>query len=292
MRVSCTTNIIDVRLGGSDRAIELIAEAGFDAYDISLTKMYKVEDFWANGDGWREEAFRLRALADKVGIACNQAHAPFPSSVGDAEKDAAIFDKIVRSMEIASILGAEIIVVHPKHHISHAENRDRLFEMNVEFYKSLLPHCERLGIKIAAENMWQSNKSNKNIIDSTCSRAVEFCEYIDAVGSKYLVGCFDVGHAALVGASIPDFVRKMGNERLCALHVHDVDLTYDNHTLPYTAKIDFDELTYALAEIGYRGDMTFESDCFFKRFPVEVLPEAARLMCAVGRHLARIASGE
>ena len=292
MLISCPTDVLEAKLEGLDNTIKLLAEAGFDAYDITLCGMYKNDEHWANLDSYKEEAYRLRALADGCGIVCNQSHAPFPSSVGDEEKDRIIFGKIVRSMEVASILGAKIIVVHPKQHLKYAEHIGELFEMNVEFYKSLIPYCEKFGIKIATENMWQHNKNNNSIIDSTCSRPGEFCDYIDAVGSEWLVGCLDIGHAALVGTSIPDFIRAMGKNRLQALHIHDVDYIVDSHTLPYTLKIDYDEVAATLAEIGYEGDITFEAMKFFKKFPAEVLPEAARLMCAVGKHLAKIAAGE
>ncbi len=39
------------------------------------------------GDKYIEYCKQLRAFADTVGIKCNQAHAPFGSSFGDAEKD-------------------------------------------------------------------------------------------------------------------------------------------------------------------------------------------------------------
>ena len=292
MLISCPTSILEDKLGGLDGAIKLLSETGFDAYDITLCEMYKNEEHWANLDSYKEEALRLRAIADKCGIVCNQAHAPFPSGVGDEEKDKIIFGKIVRSMETASILGARIIIVHPIQHLEYAEHIDELFNMNVEFYKSLIPYCEKFGIKIATENMWQHNKNNKSIVDSTCSRPGEFCDYIDAVGSKWLVGCLDIGHAALVGTNIPNFIRALGKERLQALHIHDVDYIVDSHTLPYTLKIDYDEVAATLAEIGYEGDITFEAMKFFKKFPADVLPEAARLMCAVGKHIAKIAAGE
>lgn len=290
MLVSCPTEVLEAKLSGLDNTIRLLADVGFDAYDITLCGMYKNDEHWANLDSYKEEASRLRALADKLGIACNQSHAPFPSSVGDDEKDAVIFNKIVRSMEVASILGAKIIVVHPKQHLPYADNREELFRMNVEFYKSLIPYCEKFGIKVATENMWQRNANSKAIVDSTCSRAKEFCEYIDAVDSEWLVGCLDLGHIALVGGDIPNFIRTMGKDRLRALHVHDVDFISDIHTLPYTEQIDFDAVAAALAEIGYEGDMTFEAMKFFKGFPSELIPDAARLMCAVGKHLAKKAS--
>ena len=292
MLVSCPTEVLESRLGGLDSTLKLLAEAGFDAYDITLCGMYKNDEHWANLDSYKAEAERLRALADSIGIVCNQSHAPFPSSVKEEEKNPEIFKKIVRSMEVASILGAKIIVVHPMQHLSYADHREELFKMNVAFYKSLIPYCEKFGIKIATENMWQRNANSKSIVDSTCSRAKEFCDYIDAVDSEWLVGCLDLGHVALVGGDIPDFIRAMGRERLRALHVHDVDFISDSHTLPYTENVDFDAIADALAEIGYEGDITFEAMKFFKKFPIPVLPEAARLMCAVGKEMARQASGE
>lgn len=292
MLISCPTEILESKLDGLDNTIKLLADAGFNAYDVTLCGMYKDDGHWANLDSYKEEAQRLRKLADGCGIACNQSHAPFPSSVGDEEKDKVIFGKIVRSMEVASILGAKIIVVHPKQHLEYAEHIDELFKMNVEFYKSLIPYCEKFGIKIATENMWQRNKNNRSIVDSTCSRPGEFCDYIDAVGSEWLVGCLDIGHAALVGTNIPNFIRAMGKERLQALHIHDVDYISDSHTLPYALNIDYDEVAATLAEIGYEGDITFEAMKFFTKLPAETLPEAARLMCAVGKHLKKIAAGE
>ena len=78
MLISCPTEFLDARLGGIDRAIELLADAGFDAYDITFWKMNEPEHFM-NREGWREEILRLKAVADRVGIVCNQSHAPFPS---------------------------------------------------------------------------------------------------------------------------------------------------------------------------------------------------------------------
>lgn len=78
----------------------------------------------------------------------------------------------------------------------------------------------------------------------------------------------------------------MGPDRLLALHIHDTDLVHDSHTLPFTQSIDYLSVAQALGEIGYRGDFTFESDCFFQKFPRELLLPAAKLMMETGRYLA------
>ena len=266
-------------------AIKIIAEAGFDAYDISLFKIGSNADYGFNTEDYLKLANELKEYADSLGIVCNQSHAPFPSSVGDEEKDSKIFQNIVRAMEIASVLGAKIIVVHPKQHLCYAEKAQKLFEMNVEFYNSLIPYCEKFGIKVATENMWQYNPNTKSPIDSTCSRAWEFNKYIDAINSEWIVGCLDIGHVSLMNADIPTFIKTMGNKRLQALHVHDTDYKADKHTLPFMEKIDFIAMCKALAEIDYKGDFTFEADAFYRGKPVELYPAATKFMCEVGRYL-------
>ncbi len=265
-------------------AIKMVREAGFDAYDMGLFEMYKDEDSIFNSEQYLQEAKSIRAYADQLGIVCNQAHAPFPSSRGD-ERDPIIFKKIVRSMEIASVLGAKIIVVHPKQHLTYADHAEELFWINVQFYQSLIPYCEKFGIRVATENMWQRNPASNAITDSTCSRSLEFNKYIDAVNSEWITGCLDIGHVALVTDKMVDFIHDMGRERLQALHVHDTDFVRDRHNVPFAEDIDFHAVAKALGEIDYQGDLTFEIDRFFKKAPVELLPAACRYACEVGRFL-------
>lgn len=274
------------RAYGEAEAIRMLAKAGFDAYDFSFFPMFDNPEYPMNGPGFREYAKSLRAVADGCGIICNQAHAPFASSTGDADDDERRFAAIARSLEAAAVLGAKVIVVHPKQHLPYITHAAELKELNIGFYKRLVPYCEQFGVKVACENMWQENLAAGRIIDSTCSRPGEFCEYIDAVGSPWVVGCLDVGHTALTDEDLGGFVRAMGPGRLQALHVHDNDLVEDSHTLPFTCKIDFSALVTALKEIGYQGDFTLEADHFLEKFPLPLVPDALGLLYKVGRFLA------
>ncbi len=238
-----------------------------------------------NRPDFRDYAKKLRDTADRCGIRCNQAHAPFASSTGDPEKDERIFKAIVRSMEATSILGAKTIVVHPIHHLPYATCAAELKEMNMVFYRRLIPFCEEFHIQAACENMWQYNKKAGRIIDSVCSQPHEFCQYLDDLNSPWIVGCLDVGHTALTDADLAFFIRTMGPRRLRALHVHDNDLREDSHTLPFTLDIDFSALTTALAEIGYEGDFTFEADNFIRKMPPELESDALCFMEKLGRYL-------
>ena len=285
MLLSTTTEAIQNKMPLED-TIKLIKEAGFDAFDIALVGPLQDPENPFNQDNFREYTRNLKAYADELGIRCNQSHAPScPSSTGDPEKDEYIFQQIVRSMEISSILGAKIVVVHPKQHLCYAEHAEELFQMNVEFYRRLIPYCEKFNIKVATENMWQFNPASMAITDSTCSRAWEFCKYVDAIDSDWIVACLDIGHASLVGADIPAFIHALGNKRLQALHVHDTNLKEDTHTIPFMANIDYMAVAKALGEIDYQGDFTYEAFAYYDNIPVPLYPAAAKFKHEIGRFL-------
>lgn len=265
-------------------SVKFLKKAGYDSYDISLFPPC-VKNEIAEKENYAEYAKEIRAYADSIGITCTQSHATFPSSVGDEKRDAEIYEEIVRDMEFAAILGAEIIVVHPKHHLKYAEQPEELFRMNVEFYKSLIPYCEKFGIKVATENMYERHPVNHYITRGFSSRPEEFARLLNEINSEWIVGCVDVGHVALVGADMTHFIKTLGNRHLQALHIHDVTETKDSHTLPYTLSLDYNAITKALAEIDYKGNFTFEADNFFNGFPVDFYPQVAEFMCKVGRRL-------
>ncbi len=290
MILSTTTGVLDEKFG-YEKAIEIIAKAGFDAVDLSLCEM-RDDDNVFNGDGYREYADDLLKVAKANGVYFNQAHAYFPTSFPDEERNERAFKRVVRGIEIAGIIGAEIIVVHPNQHLYYVEGRNDIIlkEMNLDFYKRLLPYCEKYNVKMATENMWRYNELNKCkiIIDSTCSRGPEFCEYVDMLESEYMTACLDIGHCVLVGQRPENMIRTLGHDRLLALHVHDNNGREDNHvvpSLPFVSVINWDEVCKALAEIDYQGDFTFEAGKFFYNVTLETVDSAVKHLHDVGRSL-------
>lgn len=285
MRLATTTDKL-AEAFGDEECVRILAEAGFDSIDWGFFEMAAGKGIWCT-DEWREHALRLRDLGAECGIGFSQAHAPFPSSQGDEATDRVILNRILRSMEAASILGIPNIVVHPVQHLNYAKERKRLWEMNLEFYRSLIPYCEEYGIRVCAENMWQYDNRRRYIVDSVCSQPEEFCGLLDALDSPWITGCLDLGHCALVGTEPQDFIRAMGRHRLQALHVHDVDYLQDCHTMPFLKSLNWKAITEALAEIGYEGDFTFEADSFYEGFPDGLKRDACRLMERTGRYLVK-----
>ncbi len=283
MRLSINTGPLAAKFG-IYRSIEFLSNAGFDCVDITCPSKC------VNNDklDYAEISEQIRNFAEDCGVEINQAHAVYPTSFEEAEKTEAVFKRLIKEIHAASIMGAETIVVHPNQHLLYAQegNPEKLKAMNYEFYKKLLPYAEEYNIKLAVENMFQSYDGRCN--DSTCSRPEEFNEYVDMMNSEYITACLDIGHCGLVGGQTAgDVIRAMG-ERITALHVHDNDMRFDYHLAPFTAylgQIDWDDTCKALAEVGYDGDFTFETNGAFKNANEDTVQSLCCYIHDIGRHL-------
>ncbi len=268
---------------GVETAIEMMSKAGFDGMDFMFGHKYCNPD--TDSDEFKTHFLKMRALAEDKGIPFVQAHAYGPSSHADPERNQMLRDCIIRSIRNASYLGIPKVVVHPVQHLKYFEIGvpEQLFEMNVEFYNSLKPYCEEYNIQVAVENMWQYR--GRKIVHSTCSRPEEFNRYLDALDSRWFIGCLDIGHAFLVCEDIDTFIEKMGADRLKCLHLHDVDGIIDNHTLPYYGAIEWNRVMKALAKIGYRGELNYEAGGFLASLPTDLYQTGIQYMADIGRYL-------
>ncbi len=282
MKLVTTTGRLEHHFG-LKKAIDILATAGYDALDLSMFEEAK----HYNGVYDKDFYLDIKSYAEDKGISFVQAHAPFGSSFRDDEaRTKQRFDEIVTSIKNASYLGVKIIVVHPCHHLDYhvPGNPEKLFEYNMDFYKKLIPYCEEYGIKVAVENMWQT-PHHPQIGHSTCSRPAEFIKYVDTLNNDSIVGCLDIGHTMLVSEEPDAFIRALGNKRLRCLHTHDVNVNSDSHTLPFFGIIDWEAVMKALADIDYKGELTYEADSFFNGEPLELHQDAANFMEKTGRYL-------
>ena len=265
-------------------ALDIVKNAGFDCADFSFSALPKttLTDLSEELETYRD----LRRYSDEIGLPFNQAHAPFASSTGDPDEDATIFERIKNSIILSGILGIKHVIVHPKQHLSYRYNEAVLKEMNFDFYNALRPYAQEAGVKIAIENMWKYNPAHTHIDHSVCSRIEEHIEYVDMLDSPVFVACLDIGHCALVGEDPAESIRRLGRDRLHALHVHDVDFVHDTHTLPGCSKLDFKPVMRALHDIDYDGELTLEACYFLRGFEPEFHPEAVAFMAKRARFLA------
>jgi len=223
--------------------------------------------------------YDLKKYAQEKGIKIVQAHAPFPSSFPETEKNEQRFEEIVQGMKNASYLGAPMIVVHPCCHLDYSEegNAEELFEYNLNFYRRLAPYAKEFGIKIAIENI------DRVSVTSTPER---LCGLYDALNDSVFTICFDVGHCLLEGVDPAEAIGKLGDRLVngCT-HVHDNFGNTDAHTLPFYGKVDWESVMKALADIGYKGELNYEAAGFLSRIPNALCVDGCAYMAKVGHYL-------
>ncbi|MBO5647131.1 MAG: sugar phosphate isomerase/epimerase [Clostridia bacterium] len=262
--IGSTSNLV-----GMEKAVELCAKAGFDAWDFSMFDMCRFNwktmqpvesDHPLAGNDYLAYARELKKIGLENGIVCNQSHAPFPVHVP------AIRSYLKRAIECTAEAGGEICVIHP--------DNNATAEQNAEMYAELLPFARSCGVKIATENMWNWDKEKNCSSFAACATGEDFKKHIDILNDDFLVACLDLGHAEMRGSGdgCVSMIHTLG-PRLQALHIHDNDCIHDNHQIPFSMNIDFDPIVKALKEIGYPGYFTMEAGTFVQQFTAETALE-------------------
>jgi len=278
MKISTEINSA-AKIVGEEKAVELIAKAGFDAWDFSMFSMCKY-DWRTNsilenshplaGNDYLKFARRLKQIGLDNGIVCNQSHAPFPTRCPQVRA----FYK--RAIECTAEAGGEICIIHPDNYKSAEEN--------AEMYLELLPFAKEHNVKIATENMWNWDKEKGHSAPAACSDPESFCKHIDVVNDDFLVACLDIGHAEMKGSETTavEMVRALGY-KLQALHIHDNDKLNDSHQIPFSMDINFEEIAKALKDIGYKGYYTLEADQFLGNYTEENVFEGIKKLAEAVR---------
>ena len=281
MRISSEIDSIASKVG-EERAVELLAKAGFDGWDFSMFKMAKYDydnhvlipnSHPLASDNYVEFAKRLRRIGEDNGIKCNQGHAPFHTFIPE------IRSYLKRAIECTAIAGGEICVIHPL-------INDTL-EENTEMFLELLPFAKEHGVKIATENTFSWVEGR--LLPCACSHHDDFLRHLMAIDDPYFVACLDVGHAEIssLGTSAEDMIFTLG-DKLGALHLHDNDKKDDLHRLPYTMAIDFDGIARALKKIGYSGYLTLEAASHVPmNFDKDNAFEGVKELAAAARRIAK-----
>lgn len=279
MKISVETYALRERFG-DEESLRRIAAAGFGSFDYSFYWTDERNDML--GDDHLSRAEHIRDLAASLGLTCGQTHAPFDITAENRfDESDPLFVRLIRSIEAASVMGAANIVVH---RIETPEGTDEL-ELNRGFYRSLIPYCERYGIKVAVENLFTFREGRPvGVLDNP-----EILKgFIASLGSDCFSVCVDVGHAHLTGTPPQELISGLDGGILGALHIHDNDGSGDNHRLPWCGGIDWDAVTDSLARIGYDGEMTLEIFGSLSRYPSELTDEALRFAARIASRLAEM----
>lgn len=263
-----------LRYCSPEESLKMISDAGFKCFDFSM----EYENPFFASERYVKNAEELKCLADKLGLLCNQTHSIFPvfhKSI-DVNESGRRINFTKRILEISKILGAKNCVIHPIN--------DWNEEKNCAFFQEFLPLAEKFDLNIATENMWNWLDGKASL--AACSNHENYKRLIDMVNHPKFCACVDVGHAEMYGleTSAPKMIETLGQKVTC-LHLHDNDMHYDRHSLPFSEKIDFELILDSLARVNYKGDLTFECDGFIDRMPRELHHHCLKTILSIGNYL-------
>ncbi len=159
---------------------------------------------------------------------------------------------MARAIRGTRALGCENFVVHNiMPYGEKDEDKDKVIDINHDFFGRLLRVAEENEVCICLENM--------PFLNQCLAKPEDMLSLVKSFDSPLMRMCLDTGHAVLFGISCADAVRKIGKEYLKALHVHDNDGTRDQHLFPGEGVIDWKDFFSALKEIDFEGCVSLET---------------------------------
>lgn len=241
--------------GYGDRCYLKMKEFGFDAVD-----------YYIGGelDGLSEDEFDAKILAQKAlmeeaGVIPHQVHGPWRYPPHDETEDlrAERMEAMKRSLRATSLLGCRFWVIHPLMPFGPRNDGgfDEFWQINLDFFKKLLPTAKQYGITICFENMPMRSLS--------ISPVPKTLEFIRAINDEHFQFCLDTGHGWIRGMTPGDAVRMAG-KNLKVLHVHDNLQLPDPHLVPGMGTIDWKDFMAALRETCFDG--VFSLECEMEEF--------------------------
>lgn len=253
--------------------------------------------------GWEEKILRLRDELSKLGLTCVMTHSPYYDLRVSADIRYPRIDiSTARCHEATAMLGAEIMAMHPRGcypsgthdggsresynlrrlmpddpkgcFSNGIEDKELSLRYNLEYWKPLAERAEQIGCLIGVENLPVFPGWSMTFFSDDPDHQSRL---IDALGEGGC-GVWDFGHAYLTNKCDTAPLKRVGS-RIKGLHVHDNDLTSDQHLIPFLGSIDWDKQIKALKSTGFDGYITLELAYSCDEHIGEFMKDAYRAAC-------------
>lgn len=210
------------------------------ALGIDYIEMISERDHNPANPLWSERGLeRIRALAARNGLSL---HAlcedyiidhPLPGS-------AATLRHVLDVVTQGGLLGCEklILPLFEQSELTLA-NADAFAEP----LRAIADAAQRVGMLVCLE---------------TVLTGAELIDLLDLLAHPAIKLVYDTGNRVAFGHDLPGDIRRLGTERIAHVHIKDKNAANQNVLLG-TGLVDFHTVFQALAEIGYAGPYTFET---------------------------------
>ena len=167
------------------------------------------------------------------------------ASLNESIRKASV-EEVIKSINLASKVGSEALVVHPGHMAFLARKfQEKIRENSLISLKECSRFAEERGIKLCVENM-------PDMEGMICKDLDELNELVQEIGALMTI---DVGHAHNVGISIGEILKY---DNIGHIHLSDNDGSFDNHNAVGSKDIDFKSLLEGLNKKKFDGIFVIE----------------------------------
>lgn len=239
-----------------------IKESGFYGIDFSFDRFDVREKILS--DEYTDYVMKKYSEIKDAGLFVCQTHLTYcsrPNLLNPLmEFDYKIFEEymlpmLVKEIELTARMGCRTAVLHMYFEPDCELSR----KGNVELLSKLLPVCEKYGVILSIENIYDVQKGVYCGIH--LSTAEDLLYYVDYFKNPYLGICLDTGHAIILHQNPVEMLKAIG-DKLTALHIHSTVPNMDLHACPncvyYGERVDWDEFYNVLKDMDYDGTFNME----------------------------------
>lgn len=188
-----------------------------------------------------------------VASVCGELHWKYPMSDPDPAVREQGVTALKLSLQDASAYGTDTVLFVPGR-VSDTVTYDQCWTRNVEELKKVIPLAEKLQVKIAFENVW----------NSFLLSPIEAATFVDLFKSPYVGFYFDCGNILAYGW--PEQWIKILNKRIARVHIKEYSLKIadtQGKRAGFGVKLQEGDVNWtavmkAIDEIGYQGWTTIE----------------------------------
>ena len=250
-------------------------EIGYDAADFSTTLLD------LSSDAWKPAAEQALADAQEIGMPLAVGHLPFVKG-GGSQPDAFWEEfrrKMLHAIEASAILRVEYAVLHTNTGtlVMKDYRAAEQLEWVLRHIEPFAEYAAKLGVKLVVENM--PVVPGARVTHRFSQSAEEICQVADTFGMGI---CWDFGHANVSGIRQSEALAYIGS-RLKMVHVHDNCAMADEHNMPFTGNVDWQDAMHGLALVNFDG--VFDLELSPARFPAPLRKSHARLALETAQYL-------
>jgi len=304
MKISTSTFGV-IKPYGVEEGLKMLANAGFEAIDYSITQnaVDWDEGFFqdASDPSFAEHFKRIGKTVKSFGLEMYQCHAPYaPVTISDPAFYAQLQKQTIRSIYAAGYMESPNIVAHPVLHIDFCDGKNKALaqQTSIDYFSALVPALKQTGVTMCIENLFFYDRKTSRWAPNYCSDAQELCDLIDTLNEmhgKHFAACLDTGHAWLLHNDPAEMIRILGS-RTKVLHVQDNLGARDEHLIPTQGTINWKAFATALGTVNYQGTFNFEVSKPFSLLDKDTFSRttfwnACNYLYSIGRSLSDIAEG-